>query len=81
MLEGSCKLMQLKPVVKLCLKFADELVPELVDTLSSQMNPQVVCSVAGLCNSASIDKMIEDHDKKVGVLNLLLNVFIAYDSI
>lgn len=64
-MEGSCKLIYLKPAVKLCKKLADDLVPELVDTLSSQMNPQVVCSVAGLCNNANIDRMIEDYTKKV----------------
>lgn len=43
--------MHIKPIVKECDKIADNYIPELVDTLASQMNPQVVCAVAGLCNN------------------------------
>lgn len=42
--EGSCKLIPLKPVQKECIKLADDFVPELVEALASQMNPQVRCS-------------------------------------
>ncbi|XP_055857020.1 uncharacterized protein LOC129919934 [Episyrphus balteatus] len=56
--EGSCKLILLKPVIKECIKLADDFIPELIEALASQMNPQVVCSVAGLCNNATIDKML-----------------------
>lgn len=58
--EGSCNLIPLKPVKKECCKLADDFIPELVEALSSQMNPQAVCSVAGLCNNANIDKMLAD---------------------
>ncbi|KAJ1528491.1 hypothetical protein ONE63_006899 [Megalurothrips usitatus] len=44
--EGSCNLIPLKVVAKGCDKLVDEFIPELVETLASQMNPQVVCSVA-----------------------------------
>jgi len=30
-----------------CMKFSDEFIPELVETLASEMNPNTVCSVAG----------------------------------
>lgn len=43
---------------------ADDFIPELVEALASQMNPQMVCSVAGLCNNAAIDKMLEEQKKK-----------------
>lgn len=56
----------LKIVSQECCKLADEFIPELVDTLASQMNPQVVCSVAGLCNNVHIDKLLEQR----GVENL-----------
>lgn len=59
--EGSCALMHVKPVVKMCDRIVDNFVPELVEALSSEMNPQSVCSVAGLCNNAAIDKMLEDE--------------------
>ncbi|KAL0881090.1 hypothetical protein ABMA27_002216 [Loxostege sticticalis] len=62
--EGSCKLMPVKIVAKECMKLADDFVPELVETLASEMNPQAVCSVAGLCNSARIDKLLEEHEKQ-----------------
>lgn len=53
--EGTCELIRVKSARKECDKLADDFVPELVEALSSQMNPQVVCSVAGLCNNAAID--------------------------
>ncbi|XP_016932936.4 prosaposin [Drosophila suzukii] len=55
--EGSCKLIPIKPVQKECIKVADDFLPELVEALASQMNPDQVCSVAGLCNSAYIDEL------------------------
>lgn len=59
MFEGSCNLIPIKIVAKECCKVADEFIPELVETLASEMNPQVVCSVAGLCNNAWVDKQLE----------------------
>lgn len=58
--EGSCKLIPLKIVSDECIKLVDDFIPELVETLASQMNPQVVCSVAGLCNNANIDKLLDE---------------------
>ncbi|XP_045768069.1 prosaposin [Maniola jurtina] len=60
--EGSCKLIPIKLVKKECIKVADDFVPELVETLASQMNPDAVCSVAGLCNNAHIDQLIEEYN-------------------
>ncbi|XP_001357588.3 prosaposin [Drosophila pseudoobscura] len=57
--EGSCKLIPIKPIQKECIKMADDFLPELVEALASQMNPDQVCSVAGLCNSASIDEKLK----------------------
>ncbi|KAL4713339.1 hypothetical protein ACJJTC_006807 [Scirpophaga incertulas] len=62
--EGSCRLMPIKAVAKECMKLADDFVPELVETLSSEMNPQSVCSVAGLCNNEKIIKLLKNHDIK-----------------
>ncbi|XP_011161385.1 prosaposin isoform X1 [Solenopsis invicta] len=59
--EGSCKLIHIKPIVEECIKIVDQFIPELVETLASQMNPGVVCSVAGLCNNAHIDKLLAEH--------------------
>ncbi|XP_033329739.2 prosaposin isoform X1 [Megalopta genalis] len=59
--EGSCKLIHIKPIVKECIIIVDDYIPELVETLASQMNPSVVCSVAGLCNSAHFDKLLEEY--------------------
>ncbi|EDW67622.2 prosaposin [Drosophila virilis] len=57
--EGSCKLIPVKLVQKECITLADNFIPELVEALSSQMNPDQVCSVAGLCNSARIDELMK----------------------
>ncbi|XP_070151642.1 prosaposin [Polyergus mexicanus] len=59
--EGSCKLIHIKPIVKECVNIVDEFIPELVETLASQMNPSVVCSVAGLCNNVHIDELLSQH--------------------
>lgn len=59
--EGSCKLIHVKPIVEECIKIVDQFIPELVETLASQMNPSVVCSVAGLCNNAHIDKLLAEN--------------------
>lgn len=39
--EGSCKLIPVKLVQKECIALADNFVPELVEALSSEMNPDV----------------------------------------
>uniref|UniRef100_A0A1I8PUJ9 Saposin n=1 Tax=Stomoxys calcitrans TaxID=35570 RepID=A0A1I8PUJ9_STOCA len=59
--EGSCNLIPIKVVKKECCKLADDFIPELVEALSSQMNPDQVCSVAGLCNNAEIDKLLTKY--------------------
>ncbi|XP_011875606.1 PREDICTED: proactivator polypeptide isoform X2 [Vollenhovia emeryi] len=59
--EGSCRLIYVKPVVKECINLVDQFIPELVESLASQMNPSVVCTVAGLCNNAHIDKLLAEH--------------------
>ncbi|XP_043206375.1 prosaposin-like [Amphibalanus amphitrite] len=63
-LEGSCNLIPLHIISEECDKLVDDFIPELTEMLSSQMNPQVVCQTAGLCNSARIDKMLEERDNK-----------------
>lgn len=77
--EGSCKLIHIKPIVEECIKIVDQFVPELVETLASQMNPGVVCSVAGLCNNAHIDKLLAEYriPIKVRIVSVLFCCFIA----
>ena len=65
--EGSCDLIPIMIVRKECKVLADQFVPELVETLSSEMNPDTVCTVAGLCNSERIDLMLEDMYSKVKI--------------
>ncbi|KAJ3665487.1 hypothetical protein Zmor_000980 [Zophobas morio] len=59
--EGSCALLHFKTIVKECDRIVDEFTPELIETLASEMDPQVVCSVAGLCNSERVHKLIEEE--------------------
>ncbi|CAG9854593.1 unnamed protein product [Phyllotreta striolata] len=61
--ETECSYFRIKPIVKECDKIADNYIPDLIDTLASQMNPQLVCSVAGLCNNEKIHQMIEASDE------------------
>lgn len=51
MLEGTCMVIPEKHLKHDCDKLMDDFGSYLVDTLSSQMNPSTVCSVAGLCYS------------------------------
>lgn len=62
--DGSCKLIPVKIVATECMKVFDNFIPELVDALSSQMNPQMVCSTAGLCNSVRIDRLLAEEATK-----------------
>ncbi|CAL8094179.1 unnamed protein product [Orchesella dallaii] len=73
-LEGSCNLIPLKLVAKECCDLADDFIPELIDALTSRMDPQMVCHVSGLCNSVRIDEMLGemkeiDGPKKVKPLD------------
>ncbi|XP_075215807.1 prosaposin isoform X2 [Lycorma delicatula] len=63
-LEGSCKLLPTKVVKTECIKMVDEFIPELIEALSSQMNPQVVCATVGLCNSARMDLLLQQEKLK-----------------
>ena len=45
--EGSCALVPIKVIREECDRLVDEFVPELVETLSSEMNPDLVCTTAG----------------------------------
>jgi len=63
--DGSCDLIPIKIIAKECKAISDEFIPELVETLASEMNPDQVCTVSGLCNSARIDKMIEEQKNKM----------------
>ncbi|KAJ9594699.1 hypothetical protein L9F63_014033, partial [Diploptera punctata] len=66
--EGSCKLIPVPIIAKECMKLADDFVPELIETLSSQMNPKVVCTVAGLCNNAWVDKQLDIYNNEKPVV-------------
>lgn len=48
--EGSCKLLPIKLVADACIKVVDEIIPQLVEMLASRMDPNMVCTVSGLCN-------------------------------
>ncbi|XP_045625830.2 LOW QUALITY PROTEIN: prosaposin [Procambarus clarkii] len=62
-LEGSCRLIPIKVVSDECVDLADEFIPELIETLASAMNPQVVCATAGLCNSIRIDRLLQQFQE------------------
>ena len=45
--HGSCKLIPLQIIADECIKLSDQFIVQLVETLSSEMNPQLVCATAG----------------------------------
>lgn len=79
--EGSCMLIHIKPIVKECITLVDQFIPELVETLASQMNPSVVCSVAGLCNSARIDKLLEEYEQSKSKVDMIKSHSLENDQL
>lgn len=81
MFDGSCRLIPIKIISDECVDIANDFIPELIDTLASQMNPQLVCATAGLCNSARVDKLISENQVWQVVhqyLNISLELCIFY---
>ncbi|KAG8232162.1 hypothetical protein J437_LFUL012234, partial [Ladona fulva] len=66
--KGSCELIQVKIVSEECIKSVDEFIPELLETMESQMNPQMVCSVAGLCNCVRNDELLAEYKRPIAPL-------------
>lgn len=80
--EGSCKLIPIKPITKECIALVDDFIPELTEMLVSSMNPTAVCSVAGLCNSPRIDKLIATSGATNDVqLDSCANCSVAFASV
>jgi len=63
-LEGSCNLIPIHIVAEECDTLVDQFQTELTQMLTSEMNPQVVCQTAGLCNSARVDKLLAAQAEK-----------------
>ncbi|XP_067131550.1 uncharacterized protein Sap-r isoform X2 [Centruroides vittatus] len=59
--EGSCALIPIKIIADECKKLVDEFIPELIEMLASRMDPNMVCTVAGLCNG-EISKELSSAD-------------------
>ncbi|XP_043672943.1 prosaposin [Vespula pensylvanica] len=79
--EGSCKLIHINPIVEECIKLVDQFIPELVETLASQMNPSVVCSVAGLCNSAHIDMLLNNFQEQTSENKKIKSISLEKDEL
>ncbi len=47
MFDGSCRLIPVEVIADECVTLSNQFIVQLVDTLSSEMNPQIVCAVAG----------------------------------
>lgn len=62
--EGSCNLIPIKIARKECDAMVDNFIPELVETLSSEMDPTAVCSVAGLCNNKRYDQLLLEQQNQ-----------------
>lgn len=63
-ITAMCLPIRIKTIRKKCDDVADDFALQLVDVLSSQMDPEIVCSVAGLCNNAEIDRLLALGDDK-----------------
>ncbi|XP_024081303.1 prosaposin [Cimex lectularius] len=68
-LEASCKVIPVKALRNDCNKMMDDFGSYLVDTLSSQMDPNVVCSVAGLCYNEKLSHLKTGEKVKLNCNN------------
>ena len=75
--EGSCALIPIKIVADECKKLVDEFIPELIETLSSEMNPDTVCSVAGLFNNYSVLNLNSPFFCTAKFIKLTQSIYIA----
>ncbi|XP_076318043.1 prosaposin isoform X18 [Tachypleus tridentatus] len=62
--EGSCNLIPVKVFAAECRKLVDDYIPDLVDMLASRMDPQTVCTVAGLCPFGSLRHIIREQQEQ-----------------
>lgn len=65
--EGTCAFIRIKKIREECDKLADDYEVQLVEMLTSQMDPNTVCSVAGLCNNAEIDRELKHSPNAIAV--------------
>jgi len=67
--EGSCNLIPIKIARTECNRLTDQYTPQLIETLCSELNPDSVCTVVGLCNSDRIDQVLENIYLQNGTCN------------
>lgn len=64
-LEGTCRIyFPIKVLAEECIKYVDEFIPELIEMLSERMDPQLVCSTAGLCNARRLRILVGKEKPK-----------------
>ncbi|XP_054918958.2 uncharacterized protein Sap-r [Dermacentor andersoni] len=59
-LEGSCALIPIEFVSKLCKDMVDNFIPDLIDILVSRLDPDQVCTIAGLCNPDFVTRKLQN---------------------
>ncbi|KAL1505899.1 hypothetical protein ABEB36_005352 [Hypothenemus hampei] len=66
--QDFCTQLHIKPIVQECDKIANYCIPQFVEILVSKMNPQTVCAVSGLCNSARITQLLAEAEQDLSKL-------------
>lgn len=59
-LEGSCALIPIKFISEMCKDMVDNFIPDLIDILVSRLDPDQVCTIAGLCNPDFVTRKLQD---------------------
>ncbi|XP_077529784.1 prosaposin [Haemaphysalis longicornis] len=59
-LEGSCELIPIEFISNMCKEMVDNFIPDLIDILVSRLDPDQVCTIAGLCNPDFVTRKLQN---------------------
>ncbi|XP_049272596.1 uncharacterized protein LOC119398702 isoform X9 [Rhipicephalus sanguineus] len=76
-LEGSCALIPIGFISEMCKEVVDSFIPDLIDILVSRMDPDQVCTIAGLCNPDFVTRKLQNLlQHKVFIASVQSRIFL-----
>lgn len=76
-LEGSCALIPIGFISEMCKEMVDSFIPDLIDILVSRMDPDQVCTIAGLCNPDFVTRKLQNLlQHKVFIASVQSRIFL-----
>ncbi|XP_037274476.1 prosaposin [Rhipicephalus microplus] len=81
-LEGSCALIPIGFISEMCKEMVDSFIPDLIDILVSRMDPDQVCTIAGLCNPDFVTRKLQNLlQHKVFLASVQSRVFLPLTKV